>query len=340
MQPVSEVPIINDVFVGDALLEGTGIPTGLITITWPDGTNSTTTVAGDDTWSVTPPSPFVFGEVILANQATPGLLPSINVSTTVQDVSPVPVIDQIIEGDPSVSGTGIAGATITVTWPHGQPDGTTTVGAYGTWIISQPGDLVAGDAVSATQTVPGMTVSSAATQTVVAISPPPDIDAVADGSDSITGTGIAGAEITITWPNGTDSQATVDGIGAWTANATETLNTGEQISAIQEVAGALPSTPTTTTVIGVSELPQINIVYYDDTTISGDGVPNSIIDLIWPDGTTTSQTTVGLNGMWVTTVLAGVLPLVIGQIINVTQTTPGLLKSGEVNRVVSDHPAS
>ena len=332
VQAVSAPPTIDDVFVGDADLTGTGIAGSTVTVTWPDGTTNDAPVEAGGTWTATPPSPFVFGQVIVANQTEDGKLPSVNVSTTVQDVSPVPVINQIVEGDPTVTGTGIAGATITVTWPD-TTTANTTVGAYGTWIVPAPNNLNVGDIVTATQTVPGMTESGEATQTVLAISPPPDIDVVASGSTSITGTGIAGAEITITWPDGSTSPATVAGDNTWTATAPEPLNTGELISAIQEVSGALPSHPTTTTVIGVSQLPVINGINAGAIAVTGTGVNGSTINLRWPNGAT-STTTVALNGTWSAPVPAGETPLVSGTYVHATQTTPGMLTSGEVSEPV------
>lgn len=70
-----------------------------------------------------------------------------------------PVINTIIELEYYVSGTGVAGSTVTVTWPNGS---TTTMGvdSNGRWGTPYYGpDLLLGQVVSATQTEPGKLVS-------------------------------------------------------------------------------------------------------------------------------------------------------------------------------------
>ena len=167
VQPTSEPPVINEVFAGDSALSGTGIPDSVVTITWPDGSNYNATVLGDNVWTAIPPAPFVLGQEISAVQATPGMLPGVPATIIVQQVSPVPGINEVHAGDVSVIGTGIAGSSISIDWPAGDPD-TTTVGSYGTWLALSPETLTLGQEISATQTAPGMLTSAATTTTVVA----------------------------------------------------------------------------------------------------------------------------------------------------------------------------
>ena len=166
VQPTSEPPVINEVLAGDADVTGTGIPGSTVTIIWPDGSSDSVTVEPDDTWVAAPPGTLLLGQEISAVQTTPGMLPSLPDTVTVQQISPAPAIDEVHAGDPVVSGTGIAGSTIGIDWPAGAP-GTTTVGSYGTWIAFPPDPLVSGQELSVTQTAPGMLTSPPATAAVL-----------------------------------------------------------------------------------------------------------------------------------------------------------------------------
>jgi len=165
VQQASTPPPITVILVGDAQLTGLGEPGSSITVLWPDGSTGSTTVEGDTTWGITPPGPFVLGQVVRAYQTTPPMLPSAIESMTVQQVSPLPVLEPVTEGDPVLSGAGLPGASIAITWPGGAP-GAAGVGAYGTWIAFPPAGLVAGQEITATQTAPGMIESGPASVTV------------------------------------------------------------------------------------------------------------------------------------------------------------------------------
>lgn len=67
-----------------------------------------------------------------------------------------PVIISVTAGDRIVTGTGIPGASITVTLPNGTQI-STTVGSDGDWAVSVPDNITlnAGDTIYASQTVPG-----------------------------------------------------------------------------------------------------------------------------------------------------------------------------------------
>ena len=165
VQAASLVPPISPIFVGDAEVTGTGVPGSVITVLWPDGTSATTTVEPDTTWAIAPPEELTLGQVVQAYQTTSPLLPSGIDAVTVQQVSPPPGIDSVPEGAPVVNGTGEPGGVISIIWPGDVP-GSAVVGAYGTWIAFPPTSLIAGQIISATQTLPGMLESTPATTVV------------------------------------------------------------------------------------------------------------------------------------------------------------------------------
>jgi len=75
-------------------------------------------------------------------------------------VSASPTIDTIIEGAEEITGTGVVGATVTVTLPNGSMV-STTVDSNGTWLVNVPNGIVlaVGEIVTANQTEPGKTIS-------------------------------------------------------------------------------------------------------------------------------------------------------------------------------------
>lgn len=84
-------------------------------------------------------------------------------------ISEPPAINNIVEGDTVITGTGIPVSMVTVTFPNGQTV-TAMVDSSGTWLVNVPVgvDLVAGEIVSAIQTEPGKLPSSEVSATVLA----------------------------------------------------------------------------------------------------------------------------------------------------------------------------
>ena len=327
VQQASDIPVIDEVLEGDTTVTGTGVAGSTVAVTWPDGATTDTTVAGDNTWTITPPAALVFGEEISAVQTTTGMLPSLPADTTVQAISPIPVINQIVEDDTQIGGTGIPGSQITITWPDDTSN--TTVGVFGTWVFTPPGGFgfTAGEIVTATQTVPGKLESPEATSTVLARSASPTIDTIMDGDTNISGTGVNGSTNTVTWPDGTTGTSIVQVGGTWSDTAPGALLFGEIVSATQTTPGMAESHPTETTVTAVSQTPAFARMRYTDTAINGTGVSGSLLTVTWTDGTTGS-TTVLPNSQWSLTVPSAAA-FVPWDYLHATQLTPGMLISAE-----------
>ena len=85
-----------------------------------------------------------------------------------QDQSATPNVKAVDSDDPAVTGTGVAGSTVKVTFPDVKDPVETTVGEDGNWSVNIPEgvDLEAGDTVSVTQTEPGKAESQPTTKKV------------------------------------------------------------------------------------------------------------------------------------------------------------------------------
>ncbi|MCK3935178.1 hypothetical protein HCC45_02305, partial [Streptococcus suis] len=127
------------------------------------------------------------------------------VLTIVNDQSRIPVITAAVEGTTTITGTGVDGATITVTLPDGTEKTAQVVD--GVWSVTSDKPLVKGQNISARQQENHKSVSDNISGSVAvadSLSPSalPVVNPVIEGTTTITGTGVDGATITVTLPDG------------------------------------------------------------------------------------------------------------------------------------------
>ncbi|MDD9324102.1 Ig-like domain-containing protein, partial [Pediococcus acidilactici] len=135
-----DAPIINPIEEGDTVITGTGEPGDEVTVYFDDGKNNSVigyaTVEADGTWTVDAGHVrLVDGDVVSAVQTRDGVISEKDtVSVKAREVIDKPVINDIMEGDTVITGTGKPGATVTVTYDDGTPIGQPVkVNADGTW---------------------------------------------------------------------------------------------------------------------------------------------------------------------------------------------------------------
>ncbi len=344
----SVVPAINTPDDGDTTVSGTGIAGSTIIVKLPDGSTKETTVLSDGTWSVTSNTPLNGGEVVKASQTELGKSPSPDATATVSaaplpEESTAPVIATPQDGDTTVSGTGIPGATIIVKLPDGSTK-ETTVNPDGTWSVSSNTPLNGGEVVTATQTELGKGQSPTATATVSAAPQPAESDAPTittpkDGDTNIEGTGTPGSIINVTLPDGSTKEATVKPDGTWSVTSDTPLNGGEVVTATQTEDGKRPSPDASATVTDAplpaeSNAPTITTPKDGDTTVDGTGTPGSTVIVTLPDGST-KETTVNPDGSWS---VPTDTPLNGGEVVTATQTEEGKRPSPEATATVTDAP--
>ena len=244
---------------------------------------------------------------------------------------------------PTISGTGTAGDTITVTMPGTGEVLTTVVASNGSWSVTPTQALAQGTAnVSVTATDPAGNTSAATLvpvtiDTAAPSAPAADVAAASDtgtsNTDNITkdntptisGTGTAGDTITVTMPgtgevlttvvagNGswsvTPSQALADGTQNVSVTATDPAGNTSVATLVPVTIDTTPPAPPAADVAAASDSgisPTDNIT--NDTTpdIVGTGTPGDTIRLYAPDGTTLLGTaTVANNGTWSITPTSG-----------------------------------
>ncbi|MCD2207992.1 Ig-like domain-containing protein, partial [Listeria booriae] len=190
-------PTINTVTTDDVVVKGTGIPGQRVyykvgSADWYEYRYAT--VGADGTYSfliTNQPA----GTLISVKHTVGGIDSTVATTTVIQGSVAAPTINGVKSDDTTVKGTGIAGATVTITIA-GQ-DRTATVGPGGNYSVTIPAQAV-GTVITAKQTLNGKTsnpVSTTVTQGTVA---EPTINPVTTDNTSVKGTGINGATVTIT----------------------------------------------------------------------------------------------------------------------------------------------
>ena len=358
---VSDTPNVNEINEGDDAVTGQGVPGADIEVTWPDGSTSTGTVDEDGNWSVDVPDDVDLndGDIVIVIQTEEDKDPSGPAQVTVgggdkdgNGKSDTPNIDIIVAGDNAVSGNGVPGSTITVRFEDGST-AETTVGADRIWSVDVPAGVVLeeGDHVFAAQVTGDKDISDEAQRTVVAEAPPtrsdtPNIDPIDEGDKTVTGQGVPGAEIEVTWPDDSTSTATVDEDGNWAVNVPDDVDLveGDNVTAVQKEPGKPESSPAQETVggdtkdgpgnNGKSDTPDIDVIYAGADTVTGRGTPGSRVGVMFKNGVTV-WVTVNDDSTWSADVPTG-LVLNEGDKVYAQQRTPGKRASDWALRTVID----
>ena len=223
------------------------------------------------------------------------------------------------DATPAFSGTAEPGARVEVR-VDGTPVGTTTATQGGTWTL-QPGDdvdpldqgehevlAVATDGAgnpSVPSAVNTFTVDTAAPDAPV-ITAPADGSTTRDRTPLVTGTGEAGAVVTVTVDGTRVGTAAVDEDGRWSLQLTEPLDDGARVIAAaqaDEAGNTSDAASVTVTVDGTADAaPVITVPAEDalltdgDVTVSGTGVDGSRVT-VTVGGRTYGPVTVS-GGVW------------------------------------------
>ena len=308
---------------GTLTASGTGEPGSTVTVTFPDGTTGTATVAPNGTWSVTSATPQTTGTIsVTQTDAAGNTSPATSSSftDTTPPLAPTQSVAPNANGTLTASGTGEPGSTVTVTFPDGST-GTATVAPNGTWSVTSATPQTTG-AVSANQTdAAGNTspaTSSSFTDTTAPVAPTQSVSPNANGTLTASGTGEPGSTITVTFPDGTTGTATVAPNGTWSVTSATPQTTGAVFVTQTDAAGnTSPATSGSFTDTTPPLAPTQSVAPNANGTLtaSGTGEPGSIVTVTFPDGST-GTATVAPNGSWSVT---SATPQTTGSV-SVTQT--------------------
>ncbi|MFH6649466.1 Rib/alpha-like domain-containing protein [Streptococcus suis] len=270
VKDTSSTPTINPVDTDDTTVTGTGTPGATVTVTFPDGSQTTTPVKPDGTWSVpVAPGSLKEGDQVTATQTEPGKNPSAPTNTNVT-AAPTPQADDFTpkgqdvpakvgdtpKAEDGISNKGDLPSGTTYEWKD-KPDTTTPGDKPATVVVTYPD--------GSKDEVP---VIVKVTEPAKEDSVPPTINPVNPGDTTIGGEGTPGGTVTVTLPDGNTVTVPVNPDGTWTAPITP-AKPGDTYTGIQTEPGKNPSDPTSVTV------PKTQA---DDFTPKGQDVPAKVGD--------------------------------------------------------------
>ncbi|MCK3975716.1 YSIRK-type signal peptide-containing protein [Streptococcus suis] len=270
VKDTSSTPTIKPVDTDDTTVTGTGTPGATVTVTFPDGNQTTTPVKPDGTWSVpVAPGSLREGDQVTATQTEPDKNPSAPANTTVT-AAPTPQADDFTpkgqdvpakvgdtpKAEDGISNKGDLPAGTTYEWKD-EPDTTTPGDKPATVVVTYPDGSK--DEVPVTVKV---------TEPAKEDSVPPTINPVNPGDTTIGGEGTPGGTVTVTLPDGNTVTVPVNPDGTWTAPITP-AKPGDTYTGTQTEPGKNPSDPTSVTV------PKTQA---DDFTPKGQDVPAKVGD--------------------------------------------------------------
>jgi hypothetical protein len=361
-------PTAGDQTTAPTEIAGTGVPGDYVVVTYPDGSKSDPILVDTDgNWIATVPPTVTFPadgtpQDITANQyaslddATTGTNPSPDTTVTITVPAPVvipdapaitsPAADSTVTTEPTeITGTGTPGDVVVVTYPDGSKSDPIVVDTDGNWTAPvTPGSFTDGttNTITATQyptaadatadtngsTPTTVTVTLDTTPTTTTVPAPTITDPT---PQDITGTGVIGDYVVVTFPDGTlsDPVAVIDdgnGNGIWsvaypdgsytTDGSSNTVSVVQYASEADALAGTNPSESVSTEFTAGNLAPATYIPptvtspangstsATAPTTITGTGVPGATITVTLPDGSTVT-TTVDAAGNWTVDVPAG-----------------------------------
>ena len=330
------------------MITGAGLPGDVVTLSDSIGVAGVSTVAADGTWSIQP-GPLDDGAYIFtAVQTDPAGNPSpasdplaLTIDTATPPTPSAPVLDSFSDsgasGDgltnvntPTIDGAGLAGDTITL-YDGAAVLGVTIAADDGTWVITTPTLADGLHSLTATQTNPAGTTSSASPALPLTIDTvTPAAPALASGTGLlgttstpvITGTGAPGDTVTLYDGTALAGAGTVAADGTWSVTTTLALGP-HSLTATQTDPAGNTSVPSSALALQIGGLTVYSALFtYGQTTAAtalGIAAPVNTVDTAAPLTITVSA--LPANGM---VTLADGTPLSAGQTLTASQLT-GLL---------------
>ncbi|WP_449429784.1 BapA/Bap/LapF family large adhesin [Pseudomonas putida] len=286
------------------LLSGSAEPGSTVSVRDASGAVlGTAQAASNGTFQVTLDSAQTNGQVlqVTATDAAGNVSPA--APYTAADTTPPAAVGNLaVAADGlTLSGTGEAGATVTVRATDGSSLGTASVAADGRFTVTLAPAAAAGDSLSVTQADAAQNASEAQTITapgVLAPDIPGNLVLAADGL-SVIGTGTPGSTVNVYGPNGVLlGTAPVANDGTFTVNLGSAQTNGEvlHISALgSDGSPSLPATlqaPDTTAPQPLSSL----VLAADGLVLTGHGEPGATVNVLGEGGVDLGQGTVDANG--------------------------------------------
>ncbi|MBC6136115.1 hypothetical protein HB825_14830 [Listeria booriae] len=280
-------PTINAVTDNDTVVTGTGEAGQNVKVTLADGSFRTSVVDEDGIYSIKILKQAKDKVIKVMLYDGQGNVSPVASTTVISDVVAPPTINAVTSDDTTVKGTGVNGATVTLTIGTATYTGTVSGGEYSITIPKQS----AGTVISAKESLNGKTSTSVSTTVTQGTVAAPTINTVTTDDTTVTGTGVKGAVVKVTI-GGTNYTGLVDNDGKYSIVipkqafgtaivANQTLNTKTSTNTVAYVAQGTVAAPT------------ISAVTTDDTTVKGTGITGAVVTIPIGSNTYTGAVTSG-----------------------------------------------
>ncbi|WDY57213.1 BapA/Bap/LapF family large adhesin [Pseudomonas sp. PSKL.D1] len=273
-------------------LTGLGEAGATVTVRGPDGTIiGTGLVAANGSFTLTLNSAQLNAQLLSVTQTDAGNNTSVAVSVTAPDLTPpaAPTALSLAATGLQLSGSAEAGSTVTVRDASGNVLGTAVAGSNGTFQLTLSVAQTNGQNLQVTATDAAGNVSPAATLTAADTTPPAAVTnlAVAADGTTLTGTGEAGATVTVRALDGTAlGTATVGVDGRFSVTLSPAALAGEVLSVVQADTALNASPALTITAPGnlAPDIPGNLVLSADGLTVTGSTSPGSTVNVYGPNG--------------------------------------------------------
>ncbi|WP_043200599.1 BapA/Bap/LapF family large adhesin [Pseudomonas putida] len=225
------------------------------------------------------------------------------------DITPPanPLVTNLSVNGLVLTGTGEAGATVTVRDASNNVLGTAVVNGGGVFTVNLNAPQLNGQVLGVSQADAAGNVSGSTSYTAADLQPPvaPTNVAVNGTGTVLTGNGEAGATVTVQGPNGQVGTGVVQPDGTFTITLTSPQNDGQLLVVRQaDAAGNLSGSTSVTAPDTTPPAAPLATINANGTAVSGSGQIGSTVTVRNSAGTVLGTATVGSNGLFVVSLTA------------------------------------
>ncbi|WP_338746111.1 BapA/Bap/LapF family large adhesin [Pseudomonas putida] len=206
-----------------------------------------------------------------------------------------------------LTGTGEAGATVTVRDASNNVLGTAVVNGGGVFTVNLNAAQLNGQVLGVSQADAAGNVSGSTSYTATDVQPPatPTNVTINGAGTVLTGNGEAGATVTVQGPNGQVGTGVVQADGTFTINLASPQNDGQLLVVRQaDAAGNLSGSTSLTAPDTTPPAAPLATINANGTSVSGSGQIGSTVTVRNSTGTVLGTATVGSNGLFVVSLTA------------------------------------
>ena len=323
-------------------LTGNGEPGDTVTVRAVDGTVlGTAVVAANGSFSVTLDSAQLNGETLTVTQTDAAGNTSPSGSLTAADLTapPAPTDLQLSADGLALSGTGEPGATVTVRAADGRVLGSAVVAANGAFSVALDSPLLDGRAVAVEQVDLAGNVSPTVSFSIEDVTAPdaPTNLLVSNDGLTLTGTGEAGATVTVRGADGTVLGTAVVATDGTFSVALATAQLDGQVLSVDQADAAGNVSPSASALApdgaAAPAVPTDLSLGADGLTLTGNGEAGDTVTVRGADGSVLGTAVVGADGTF--TVVLDTAQL-NGEALTVVQTNAAGETSPSASLVATD----